>query len=256
MVAGKFDDPQVATILSAFRLLTRHASADSLATALTAYFFYHYPVSLAELNKEVRTAFSNLENLCLGPSLSSCRYLTAVLDKAMRFSPSIGGLMPREVLPDGLEIEGRHFPAGTVIGTPYHNDVFYPEPFAFKPSRWIEASHTTDASLQLAQSAFRPFSIGPRSCVGRTMAYAEMKVLLVRMTWLYDMRLKEGSSLGEGHPALGPGRARKDEFQLYDWFAARVNGPMLEFKRRPETYSPVETAWWRTPLSLSHTSIL
>ena len=35
-------------------------------------------------------------------------------------------------------------------------------------------------------------------------------------TWLYDMRLKEGSTLGEGHPALGFGTAREDESQLYD----------------------------------------
>lgn len=164
----------------------------------------------------------------------------------MRLSPSIGGLLPREVLPGGLEIEGRYFPPGTVIGTPHyaihHNDAYYPEPFTFNPLRWIEASDTTDASVQLAQSAFCPFSIGPRGCVGKTMAYAEMKILLARMTWLYDMRLKEGSTLGEGNPALGLGRARKDEFQLDDWFAARAHGPMVEFKRRQESFSPMETA--------------
>lgn len=154
--------------------------------------------------------------------------------------------MPREVLPGGLEIEGHNFPPGTVIGTPHyaihHNDTYYPEPFTFNPSRWIEASDTTDASVQLAQSAFCPFSIGPRGCVGKTMAYAEMKILLARMTWLYDMRLSEGSTLGEGNPALGLGRARKDEFQLYDWFAARVNGPMVEFKRRQESFSSDENS--------------
>lgn len=74
------------------------------------------------------------------------------------------------------------------------------------------------------------------------MAYAEMKILLARMTRLYDMSLKEGSTLGEGNPTLGLYRARKDEFQLYDWFAARVNGPMIETKRHLESFSPMETA--------------
>ncbi len=69
-----------------------------------------------------------------------------------------------------------------------------------------------------------------------------MRILLARITWLYDMRLKEGSTLGEGHPALGSVRARKDESQLHDWFAARVNGPRIEFKLRQESCSPIQTA--------------
>lgn len=154
--------------------------------------------------------------------------------------------MQREVLPGGLEIEGHYFPAGTVIGTPHyaihHNDAYYPEPFTFDPSRWMEASDTTHASIQLAQSAFCPFSTGPRGCVGKTMAYAEMNILLARVTWLYDMRLKEGSTMWEGHPTLGFGRGRKDEFQLYEWFAARVNEPMIEFKPRQESYLLINTA--------------
>ena len=74
------------------------------------------------------------------------------------------------------------------------------------------------------------------------MAYAEMRILLASFTLLYDMRLKEGFTLGERHPALGFVRARKDEFQLHDWFVARVNGPMIEFKLRQESCSPMQTA--------------
>ncbi len=78
--------------------------------------------------------------------------------------------MPRKVLPGGSEIEGHHFPAvttTTVVGTPHyaihHNEFNYPEPFTFNLSRSIEASDTTEASIQLAQSDFCPFSIGPRA---------------------------------------------------------------------------------------------
>ena len=144
--------------------------------------------------------------------------------------------MPREVLPGGLQIEGHYFPAGTVIGTPHyaihHNDAYYPEPFNFNPSRWIEGEGTTLESVQLAQSAFCPFSIGPRGCLGKAMAYAEMKLLLARTVWMYDIRLEKGSTMGEGFPGLGFGRSRRDEYQLYDWFAARADGPMVEFKLR------------------------
>ena len=115
----------------------RLIDADSIATALAASFFYlvHYPATLIKLNTKISSFSGFLRTLCLGLSLSSCRYPTAVLDEAMRLSPSKGGLMPREVIPGGLEIEG------------YHNHAYYPEPFTFNPSRWIEASDTTHASV-------------------------------------------------------------------------------------------------------------
>ena len=48
------------------------------------------------------------------------------------------------------------------------------------------------------------------------MAYAEMSISLARAIWLYDLRLKEGSTLEEGSPDLGTGRTRRNEFQLYE----------------------------------------
>ena len=64
------------------------------------------------------------------------------------------------------------------------------------------------------------------------MAYAELSILLARVVWLFDMRLKEGSTLGEGNPALGKGRTRRNEFQLYDKFVSMTDGPLVEFKMR------------------------
>ncbi len=64
------------------------------------------------------------------------------------------------------------------------------------------------------------------------MAYAEMSILLARVIWLYDMRLKKGSTLGGGNPALGKGRTRRNEFQLHDKFVSMTDGPVVEFKVR------------------------
>ena len=174
----------------------------------------------------------------MGPQLTSCHYLRAVLDESMRLSPGVGGVLPREVLPGGLQVKAHHFPEGTVVVTCHysihHNEAYYPDPFIFKPSRWIADSDndTTSSSVELAKSAFCPFSIGPRGCIGKAMAYAEMSILLARVVWLFDMRLKEGSTLGEGNPALGKGRTRRNEFQLYDKFVSMTDGPLVEFKMR------------------------
>ena len=211
---------------------------NSLSTAVVSTFFYllHYPASLTDLNAEIRSSFSNIEEICLSPRLSSCHYMRAVIYEAMRLSPSVEGILPHEVLSGGVQFDGHDFPAGTIMGTPYytihHNEVYYPEVFTFKPSRWLPESGkdlTITGSLEVARSAFCPFSIRPRSCAAKTMAYAEMELLLARVVWLFNMRLKEQSTLGEGRPGMGYGRTRRNEFQLYDKFVSMTDGPLIEF---------------------------
>ena len=114
----------------------------------------------------------------------------------MRLAPPVPSLLPREILQGGLEICGEHFPAGTVVGVPaytlHHNPAYYPEPFSYKPERWMVADGSDggmngkggDAILQTAdavktaQSAYCPFSIGPRGCIGKGVAYLELSIAL------------------------------------------------------------------------------
>lgn len=222
------------------------AGSDTTSTALASAFFYlvHNTHALEKLTSEVRAAFENLEDITAGPALTSCHYLRACLDEGMRLSPPVGGLLPREILSGGMTIDGEDLPAGVVVGTPHytvhHNSEYYPEPFSYIPERWLASStspsdgrvYTTD-SVNLARNAFCPFSIGPRGCIGKGMAYTELSMALARAVWLYDMRLApELKSVGEGRGDLEYGRQREGEFQLKDCFTSMKDGPMVEFKRR------------------------
>lgn len=213
------------------------AGSDTTSTALTASIFYliHNPPALEKLQKEVRSAFTDVEEIRTGATLSSQHYLRACIDEAMRLSPSVGGVLPRQVLQGGMEIMGKHVPEGMIVGVSsyaiHHNPAFYPEPFDFKPERWIAGSDPsiTTESVRIAQSAFCPFSVGPRGCIGKSLAYSELTTTLARVVFLYDMRLSPGSSLGEG----GPGKERgATEFLLRDTFTSAKNGPMVEFRAR------------------------
>ena len=156
----------------------------------------------------------------------------------MRISPGVPGILPREVLTGGLVIDGHYFPPGTDMGTPHyaihHNEAYYPDSFAYKPQRWIVDAQegVSVEDVALAQSAFCPFSIGPRGCVGKGLAMKELMITLARVVWLYDMRLAEGSTLGEGRPELGLGRHRKGELQMWDKFVSKADGPLVEFRAR------------------------
>ena len=64
------------------------------------------------------------------------------------------------------------------------------------------------------------------------MAYREIAITIARTVWLYDMRLAPGSNLGEGSLCFAEGRRGLGEYQLFDTFASKAHGPMVEFRRR------------------------
>ncbi|KAG9235188.1 cytochrome P450 [Amylocarpus encephaloides] len=216
------------------------AGSDTTSTALASSFFYltHNPLTLKKLVEEVRSTFNDVEEIHTGPELNICHYLRAVIDESMRLSPPVGGILPREVLPGGLTIDGHEIPAGTVVGTPHyalhHNPAYYPNPFAFTPERWIVESslEVTKDTVALAQSAFCPFSIGPRGCIGKGLAYAELMTSLARTVWLFDMRLSPGITVGQGNSGAEWGRERATEYQLKDCFTSMKEGPLVEFRER------------------------
>ncbi|KAK3695927.1 hypothetical protein LTR37_018282 [Vermiconidia calcicola] len=216
------------------------AGSDTTSTALAAALFYlvHTPRALETLTQEVRQAFTDVEEIRNRSTLTKLRYVRACIDEAMRLSPSVGGVLPRQVLAGGIEVDGQQLPEGTVVGVPHytihHNPDYYPQPFEFRPERWIAGSEpgVTAESVSVAQSAFCPFSIGPRGCIGKGMAYVELTTALARIVYLYDMRLSPGSHMGEGNPDLEFGRHRPNEFQLKDTFTSAKDGPLVEFAAR------------------------
>lgn len=145
------------------------AGSDTTSTALAATLFYltRNPRALARLQAEVRARFADVEEIRQGAALAGCAYLRACLDESMRLSPSVGGLLPREVLAGGMTVDGVAVPAGTVVGVPHytvhHNAEYYPSPFAYAPERWVAGSKLEfgnmvgEADVAVAQSAFCPF---------------------------------------------------------------------------------------------------
>lgn len=159
----------------------------------------------------------------------------------MRMSTPLPVILYREALEGGVVIDGHHIPEGADIGIEsyaiHHNEEYYPNSFKYDPERWIanEATGVSADSVYLAQSAFCPFSVGPRSCIGKAFAYKEMMLVMARLCFLFDMRLLPGSTLGEGGPELGWGRHRRHELQLEDSFVSKASGPLMQFRARLST---------------------
>lgn len=214
------------------------AGADTTSALLCAALFYlsRNHTAYTKLAHEIRTSFNAGNDIRLGPKLSGSKYLRATIDETLRISPPAPGTMWRE-LPSTdkrpLVIDGHVIPPGVQVGVNnyaiLHNQEYFPDPFKFEPDRWL-ASDQGGFTLD----AFVPFSIGTRGCAGKAMAYSQTSLVLARVLWYFDFEPAPGplGKVGEGGPALGEGREREDEFQLYDAASATHDGPILVFKPR------------------------
>ena len=217
------------------------AGSDASTGAITGLIFYltRNPRVYARLTQEIRTTFQTVDEIRSGTKLGACRYLRACLDEAMRMSPPVPCELTREVLPGGMEVNGMFVPQGTQIGTGtyslHHHESVFPDPFVYRPERWIvdEKGGVSSTDVARAESAFSPFSIGPRACVGKNLAYLEITIAIARLLYLFEVKVPEEDTTGQGAADLVWGRRNENQFQVTDAFIACKQGPMAQFKMRP-----------------------
>ena len=207
--------------------------SDTSSTAMAATFFYlcRDPAAYTRVTTEVRTAFPSPTQARQGPALSSCKYLNACIQEALRLSPSASGVMWREALPGGLVIPNTDIviPAGLEVGTGIwalnHKEEHFPEPFAFRPERWIAAEVGEEATAK-ARAGFATFSHGPRNCVGKGLAMAEISLAMAAVISRYDFRSAKGA-LGK----VGEGKGKfVGQYNTFWTFTSLKDGPIVQFK--------------------------
>ena len=212
------------------------------ATTLSALFFYitRNKTAYEKLVNEVRGSFDSVEEIQSSSTLSSCHYLRACLDETLRMTPASPGELLRTILPGGFEIDGHFLPEGISIGTSswslFHNDDVFPDPWVYRPERWIvdEAKGISAEDVSRAQSDFFPFSIGPVSCVRQRLARSILLITVAKVVWRIDAVAPLSSYLGEGADNLGWGRRDKNVFQVKDGTFALREGPMVQFVEKQD----------------------
>lgn len=150
---------------------------------------------------------------------------------------------------ESLIVDGHVIPPGTQVAVSQyslqHNPKYFPEPFEFRPERWLapesgdgkplaETDEQREARTAMRRAFVPTFPIGDRSCAGKAMAYLEMRLTVAKTLWYLDFERAPGEAgeLGGGWPGKTDGRGRRDEFQLYDSIAVDHTGPNLVFLPR------------------------
>ena len=103
-------------------------------------------------------------------------YLTATINETLRRRPVLPNAAPRAVVKPievgGWTYEPREEGLALVVNSYliHHDPVIYPEPYAFRPERFLDESPGT--------YTWTPFGGGRRRCLGASFAQLEMKVIL------------------------------------------------------------------------------
>lgn len=132
-----------------------------------------------------------------------------------------------------LSHQANKHPSQTTVGVhqyaTYHSPLNFYNPLTFHPERWLPECTNNPSSPYYAdnRAAFQPFSMGPRACIGRNLALAEMRLVLVRMLWEYDLSLDEakfGGDEGEGEDDVeGVGKWQEEQTVFLIW----KKGPLM-----------------------------
>jgi cytochrome P450 family 135 len=163
---GRMDDTELRDQLMTLLL----AGHETTATALAWTF---------DLLLRHRTALGRLrDELEAGED----EYLRATISESLRLRPVLP--LAGRRLATALEADGLELPAGAdvspAIWLTHTRADLYPEPFAFKPERFLEGSPDTYGWI--------PFGGGIRRCLGATFAEFEMRIVLREVLTRCDLR--------------------------------------------------------------------
>ncbi|KAL8380753.1 hypothetical protein RB595_005166 [Gaeumannomyces hyphopodioides] len=166
------------------------AGSETTATLLAGvvYLLLTHPDKMARLVEEVRSSFQAESEITL-TSVSSLAYMLACLDEALRRYPPVAIGMPRTVPAGGATVAGVHVPENANVAVwqqaCYQSSRNFEDPLAYKPERWINRDEKSRDRLDAVQ----PFHIGPRNCIGKNLAYSEMRLILARLLYSFDLEL-------------------------------------------------------------------
>lgn len=69
---------------------------------------------------------------------------------------------------------------------------YFHDPDSFVPERWLPKGERPAAFDNDSLTASKPFSVGFHSCLGRPLAWLEMRLIVTRLLWAFDIAEEDG----------------------------------------------------------------
>lgn len=103
---------------------------------------------------------------------------------------------------------------------------FYHDPLRYRPQRWLLPGHALYDAVFANDDlkGLHPFSLGPRSCIGREMAWMQGRLFVAKVLWTFDVVRVAGQPFDLERTLLHYGFLAKPELKLRFVPVARREG--------------------------------
>lgn len=159
------------------------------------------------LVREIRAFFTSSDEINMD-SLTRLPYLSACVEEGLRLYPPTPIGQQRRVPLGGRTVCGEFLPQNTFVTVShwaaYRSPANWHKANEFQPERWLLESRSSGEFINDNRAVFNPFSFGPRNCVGKNLAYHEVRLVLSNLLWNFDLSLSEESNdWGKGQKVYG-----------------------------------------------------
>jgi benzoate 4-monooxygenase len=124
-------------------------------------------------------------------------YLRAVLEESWRCRPPVARGLPRRTTGQGTTIAGHFIPPDVTVSAPiyalHRNETLFRRPLDFIPERWLpdEEFGKDEQEAKNLKEYCIPFSLGPRACIGRNLAYMEVSIVIAALVLNFEWELAD-----------------------------------------------------------------
>ncbi|MCJ1355069.1 MAG: hypothetical protein MMC33_005060 [Icmadophila ericetorum] len=172
-------------------------NAGSGTTSTTLVHIFSHLALQPSIAEKLRIELSSVPDQ-RSSNLATLTYLNAVITETLRLEPPVPSGIYRLTPASGLRLpNGTYLPGSvTIVAPPYnlqHLESCFPQPKEFIPERWIERS-----DLLLNKSAYAPFNLGLHTCLGKSLAWMELRAVTSQLVMNYDVNFADEKSEGVG----------------------------------------------------------
>ncbi|KAI0401577.1 putative benzoate 4-monooxygenase cytochrome P450 [Xylaria palmicola] len=161
-----------------------NAGGQETATCLisTVYYLLNHPDALRKARE--------------GALKDDSTYIDAAITEALRVHPPVSGNIQRRTGRAGHVIDGHFVPPNTSVGVSQfaacHSPTNFARPESFIVERWLPNPSTEFKNDK--KGAYQPFSVGPRNCIGKSLALMVASRALTQLLKQFDIELCEESN--------------------------------------------------------------
>ncbi|MCJ1473373.1 hypothetical protein MMC13_002024 [Lambiella insularis] len=175
--------------------------SESVATSLSGVVncLVQNPIEMFKLTQEIRGTFEDKSKITFA-GVRDLPYLNAVIQEGLRLCNPLAAGVPRMVPQGGATVCGQFLPEYqthiTINPTAMsRSPTYFEEPESFLPDRFLPESLRPARFTDDNRGTQKPFGQGSRLCIGKPLALAQLRTVLARLVWEFDLEEVPGKRL-------------------------------------------------------------